>query len=103
MTALVCVSLADAQAYQAAIDLKQGYPRDGVDIGGGIHATKTEGRTVHQANVKPHPTLTVVAYMDDTAIGDDTNAGKTKVTVPVGATVQTLDATWFPVLQVTGN
>lgn len=100
MTALVCLTLADAQAYQAAVDTKVGYPRDGVDIGAGIHASKAEGRTYHHAAVLPHPTLPQAAYLDNTALGDDTTGGKQAVAKPVGAVVQALDATWTPAVAV---
>jgi len=100
MTALVCLTLADATLYQAAIDVKQGYPRDGVDIGGGIHASKAEGRTYHQAGTLKHPTLSTAAYLDDTALGDDTQGGKQAVAKPLGSAVAMLTPDWFPAVVV---
>lgn len=91
MTALICLSSTDANKYQSDVDAAQGYPKDGIDIGGGIHASKAESRTYHQANVMKHPVNAVWAYLDDTTIGDAKGVAK-----PVGATVQVLDATWFP-------
>lgn len=96
MTGLVCLTLADATKYQTDIDTKQGYPRDGVNIGGGIHASAAEGRTYHQAGVLPNPKDATAAYLDDTAVGDDTTGGKQAVAKPAGSVVTQLDAAWFP-------
>jgi hypothetical protein len=99
MNALVCLTLADAQKYQSDVDAKiGGYPHDGVDVGGGVHATAAEGRTYHYAGVLKHPTLSIAAYLDNTAVGDDVSTGKAAVAKPVGSSVQTLDATWTPVI-----
>lgn len=39
-------ALANATAFRNAIDAVFGYPRDGVDIGGGVHATAAQSRTL---------------------------------------------------------
>lgn len=97
MTALVCVTQIDANKYQSDVDVAQGYPKDGVDIGGGVHASKAESRTYHQAIVMKHPTTSSWAYLDDTTIGDAKGVVK-----PPGSMMQVLDATWFPVVAVIG-
>lgn len=94
MTGIVCDSLAKAQAFSAAINAKVGYPSDGVNIGGGIHASAAEARTLRHADIIAHPTLPQWAYpQDPVEIG-------AAVALPVNATVQTLDASWFPVVAV---
>lgn len=90
MTAIVCALQADADSYSATIDAKLGYPKDGIDIGGGIHATKLESRTLRHNKVLKHPTLANWAYPRDAI--ETAQA----VALPLGATVQVLDATWFP-------
>jgi len=95
MNGMACLTLADATAYRAATDAAAGYPRDGVDIGGGIHASVVQSRTFHQGNVLPHPTLALAAVIpwDATMIA-------LAVAPPAGATVQIMDATWIPVVAI---
>jgi hypothetical protein len=95
MNGLSCLTLSDANTYRAATDTAAGYPKDGINIGGGIHASVAEGRTYHQANVLPHPTLALAAVVpwDAAMIG-------LAVAPPAGATVQIMDASWIPVVSV---
>jgi hypothetical protein len=79
---------ATAASLQASVDAEQGYPKAGVNVGGGIHMS---GPFVTQTHAFPlqHPTLAEWAYPAD------------GVTVPiVGATIglpapSALDATWI--------
>lgn len=92
MSAIVfTVKQADADAYSAAIDVKLGYPRNGVDIGAGIHAPQVVSRTLRYGAVLKHPVLAKWAYFPEDATVDAQG-----VALPIGATDnQTLDATWF--------
>lgn len=47
---------ANAQAFANALDAILGYPRDGVDIGGGIHAPPAQSRTHRWATPFRHLT-----------------------------------------------
>lgn len=50
-------SLAVAVGLRNAIDNRAGYPVDGVNVGGGIHAPAAQSRTVRSSPVRKHPTL----------------------------------------------
>lgn len=97
MTAIVCLAQSDADTYSAAIDAKLGYPKPGVDIGGGIHVPPAQSVTVRYGLVQKHPTLAQWAYPDDAAVIG------AAIALPVGATVQLLDATWTPAVAQTGQ
>lgn len=89
MAHLVFTDQPTATAFAAAIDADFGYPKDGVRVGGGIHASRAEGRTTRYAGILKHPTLSRWAYPEDPVV-----RGK-EGRVPIGtATRQTLDATW---------
>jgi hypothetical protein len=94
---IVCTLQSDADSYAAQIDVKLGYPKDGIDIGDGIHASKLESRTQRHNRVYKHPTLAEWAYPRDAI--ETAQA----VALPIGSTVQTLDTTWFPVVAITGQ
>lgn len=94
MNATVFVALADVQAYGAAVDAAIGYPRDGVDMGAGPHVAKSASRTTQYSAPIKHPTLSLWAYPIDPQV--QTVAARVALPVPISATVQTLDATWFP-------
>jgi hypothetical protein len=90
MTGLVYLSQAPADAQSASVDAALGYPRDGVDIGGGVHCTPAQSRTVRHAQVIQHPTLAQWAYPID--------AVNSPVINPVVlATAVVLDTSWCPV------
>lgn len=93
MSAIVFTQQSDADAYSAAVDAKLGYPRPGVDMGGGLHAPPAQGATTRYGGVQKHPTLTLWAYPNDPAVA------AAAIALPVGATVQVLDATWTPAVQ----
>lgn len=56
MRAIVFATQAAALAGIASLDAVLGYPRDGVDIGGGVHAPAAASRTATWAIALPHPT-----------------------------------------------
>lgn len=93
MTAVVCLTSLDAQNYGAAVDVALGYPKNSTDHGAGRHVAAAAARTLRYQNVIPHPTLSLWAYPRDAQVA------ALPVALPVGATVQTLDASWFPVAQ----
>lgn len=55
--ALVYTDASLARDAQAELDVLLGYPRDGADIGGGIHAPTSQSRTMTATAVEKHPTL----------------------------------------------
>jgi hypothetical protein len=88
---LACITLADAQTFRAQLDTAQGYPKNAVDIGGGVHASAAESRTLHGSSVIPNPTLPTAAVVPfdarDAALG---------LSQPIGATVQAFDPlVWY--------
>lgn len=91
MTAAVFVTRADADAYSAAVDARLGYPKPGIDVGGGKHVPPPQSATARYGDVQKHPTLAQWAYPSDPVV---TAAA---VALPGGAVVQPLDATWAPV------
>lgn len=56
MRASVFTSEAAAAAFVADLDRALGYPRDGVNIGGGVHAPAEQSRTLTHAIPLKHPT-----------------------------------------------
>jgi len=96
MTGIVYLSQAPADAQSTSVDVALGYPRDGVDVGGGIHCTPAQSRTYRHAQVIQHPTLLQWAYPVD--------AINSPVISPVVlATAVVLDTTWFPASPITGQ
>lgn len=91
MKAVVFSDKTSADAIQAKIDAAYGYPRDGVDIGGGIHVHPSLSRTLHAQAVIAHPDGKQFA-----AVTDDVDSSKLAAQdkTAVDAAV-TLDATWF--------
>jgi hypothetical protein len=55
----------DATDLQTKIDASAGYPKNGVDLGKGIHASKVQSQTVHQYEVIQHPVNTSWAIKID--------------------------------------
>lgn len=96
MTALVCLAQSDADGYGATVDARMGYPRPGLDCPGGVHQVGG-GVTTHYGTTQKHPTLAQWAYEPY-----DGTVQAQAVALPLGATVQTLDATWAPVAAVQG-
>jgi hypothetical protein len=91
MNCLACLSLADAAAYQAAVDASLGLPRPGLDCPGGIHQPGG-GVTTHYGVALKHPTLTTGVFypMDGTVQAK-------AIATPIGSAVQVFDpATWLP-------
>lgn len=77
----------EADALQADIDLSAGYPKNGVDIGGGIHVPKGQSQTLHQYDVVKHP------ISNQWSVKVDNFAAK----IPQGKTATlTLTTDWYP-------
>jgi len=93
MTELVFTVLADANVFASSADSRLGYPKNGVDVGGGVHVSTAQGRTFQHAAVVKHPTLSLWRYPWDAVVQGEVGKG---LTVPVTATPTVLDATWFP-------
>lgn len=89
--ALIYFSLAEATAKSDAIDLAMGYPKEGVNIGSGPHASATQSRTYRHQSIVAHPTLPKWAYVIDAA-------SETKLQPIEHASAVTLAPEWFPVL-----
>jgi hypothetical protein len=86
---------ANASSWASTVDTAQGYPKAGVNIGGGQHCSVAEGTTKHYGPSLQHPTLQLWAYISDS----------TTVPLLVGATAlpvpAALDSTWVGATAVT--
>lgn len=94
MSSIVFTLQSDAQSFASAVDAKLGYPRAGVNVGGGIHGPSVT--TQRHSDVLQHPTLPQWAFLayDATAQGV-VNASVNPVPVPAtGTIVASLDASW---------
>lgn len=80
-----------------AIAALLGYPRVGVNVGGGVHARALDRLTVRHAYVVKHPTLSRWAVLADALVdaleGQSIDVDGTQETVST-ATALTLDAAW---------
>lgn len=65
MMLCVCSTQAAAQALSDAVDAALGYPRAGVDIGGGVHAPASQSVTARYSYIIQHPTQPLWGYMVD--------------------------------------
>jgi hypothetical protein len=92
MDAYVFSSLAAAQACQTAVDAAQGFPRAGVNVGGGAHVEPPFVTQTYQTVIQ-HPTQALWAYPSDTVTTPVLSVGPTAVTLPAPTS---LDATWTP-------
>ena len=61
MTGLIVNNFGHATAILARVNARLGYPKAGVDIGGGLHATALQSMTTSHASVRAHPTLSLWA------------------------------------------
>lgn len=94
MQAYIFALQTDAQSFQAKCDQVLGYPKPGVDIGGGTHVPPAESVTTHEADVRKHPTLSQWAHQSTPNV--DGALATVKAGLP-GLTVTapvTLDSTW---------
>ena len=93
------VFLADqsgALAMQAKLDTSNGYPKDGVDVGGGIHSPPEQSITLHFNVCIQHPTskgdfATVVDGVDSSKL-----QASDKTTVDNAKAAPDLTPDWFP-------
>lgn len=93
MKAIVLTDATTATKTASDLDAQYGYPCDGVDVGGGVHAPPALSRTLRYADVLKHPTDAKWAVQIDVK-----DVGDAKVAAVV-ATEKTappadLDATW---------
>lgn len=92
MVATVCLNQTDALALQAALDTQLGYPRAGVNVGGGVHVPPAQAVTTHAAVPFKHPVSTLWAVQESPEISSVVGG---PVAIPIGATAHTsLDGTW---------
>jgi hypothetical protein len=91
MNHIVFPSLALANLFAANIDAEIGYPKPGVNVGGGIHVAPLFVTQRHGAIFK-HPTLNEWAYPDDAAVV----SRRGRVPLPPQAQSRVLGADWFP-------
>lgn len=87
MNAYTFAALATAQSAQSTVDVARGYPKAGVNVGGGIHVSPLFVTVTHD-HVYQHPTLSLWAYVSDavTSVALAAFGG-----LPVAAA---LDVTW---------
>lgn len=85
MNAIIFLNLLDAEEFESSVDAAMGYPKGGVDMGGGIFAPHTQ--TLHASYIQPHPTESKWAYM----VFDEIIQ-----TLPPEKTVVELTNDWFP-------
>lgn len=60
----------ELEAIAAELDARLGYPFDGIDIGGGVHAPPEQSRTLRRADVIKHPSLNQWALPVDQGVAD---------------------------------
>lgn len=95
MTGYVFSLQATALTFRSNVDSLCGYPKPGVDIGGGIHVPPAQSVTVHAHMVLPHPTLAEWAHLISAEVSAVAAQAATASATVLPA-VTTLDATWFP-------
>lgn len=91
MNAYVTASQATATSWQGTVDGNMGYPKAGVDIGGGVHAPPDQSVTTTYAVPFKHPVLSQWAYLSD-AVTDGVLIARNGVPAPAQ-----LAQGWFPV------
>lgn len=62
---VILTTLADAGVLRARVAARLGYPKPGLDIGGGLHVSAAESRTDFYTNFRKHPTLNKWALLVD--------------------------------------
>jgi hypothetical protein len=93
MNGYIFTTLAGAQAVGAVVDPALGYPKAGVNVGGGVHVTPLFVTQTYWIPIK-HPTLTQWAYISDGNVDPIVAANLVALGSPVSVV---LPATWFPV------
>jgi hypothetical protein len=97
VNAYIFSALASAAACAPVVDAQQGYPRPGFNVGGGLHVPGPFV-TVTYAVPLAHPTLPEWAYVADVVTQPALSPDALLLSLPVPVL---LDASWFPVAQVT--
>ena len=85
--------LATATTFRNALDVQLGYPKPGIDVGGGVHAPPAQSVTPHYAGVLKHPTLATCAILSDATITPVVTAAANALAVAVPVSTA-LDGTW---------
>jgi len=70
MKVIISVDVSELEAIAAELDARLGYPFDGIDIGGGVHAPPEQSRTLRRADVIKHPSLNQWALPVDQDVAD---------------------------------
>jgi hypothetical protein len=96
MNAYVYATQLAAQACGTAVDTSVGYPKAGINVGGGIHVTPPFVTQTHFVAFK-HPTLTEWAYLSDSVTDPILQAQAIALALPIATT---LDSTWFPTVSI---
>lgn len=65
---------AAAVRFAAAVDKAEGYPKDGVNVGGGRHVAAAKSRTVRHDRVRVHAARKLWAYPVSAAVGEHEGA-----------------------------
>jgi len=94
MNAFIFVAATDAQSTQSDCDTRLGYPKPGVDIGGGVHVPPAQSSTVHEAPVLKHRTLTQWAFLSTPNVQAILPTVKADLPAVTIGTATALDATW---------
>lgn len=96
---------AQARRARAAVDKRLGYPRDGVNVGGGRHVSPEKGRTLHAVGIREHPDTDAVALEVTDEIEalstvdeeiEDPETRETRREVLDMTDAEDLDPTWTP-------
>lgn len=92
MTCLVFTVQAEANAFAAAMDARDGpYPKLGKDVGGGIHASPAQSRTARFGDVIKNPARGEWRFPMNQRVREEIAKG---LPVPASATEKELDPTW---------
>lgn len=92
MTGVVTLTKADALTLQTNLDNRLGYPRNGIDVGGGFHQPISACRSLTSSAPIQNPNTLAWAVPTSPEITAVIGAS---VSLPPGATIQTLDTTWI--------
>lgn len=96
LSAYVYALQADALAVQAKVDSLAGYPKPGIDVGGGLHVAPAKSVSTHAANVLSNLGGTAWALISCSEVDANVAAASLATAVALTAKVA-LDTTWYPV------
>lgn len=91
----VFTSQAQVLALRSAVDAAMGFPKAGVDVGGGIHAPPAETQTVHyMGTVANGPAGSATAWAYPVDANNSAAVAQCGTQTAPGVSDPTLDATW---------